>query len=49
MLSLLDYYGCSLGIAGHSNNLAHELMLEGRLVIREIEGNLLMPEIGRLC
>ena len=36
VLALLDYYGCSLGIAGHSNNLAHELMLEGRLVIREI-------------
>lgn len=32
----LDYYGSSLGIAGRSNNLAHKLMLEGRLVVREI-------------
>lgn len=36
VLALLDYYGSSLGIAGHSNNLAHKLMLEGRLVVREI-------------
>lgn len=33
---LLDYYGSSLGIAGRSNNLAHKLMLEGGLVVREI-------------
>lgn len=36
VLALLDYYGSSLGIAGRSNNLAHKLMLEGRLVVREI-------------
>lgn len=36
VLALLDYYGSSLGIAGHSNNLAHKLMPEGRLVVREI-------------
>ena len=36
VLTLLDYYGNSLGIAGRSNNLAHKLMLEGRLVVREI-------------
>lgn len=36
VLALLDYYGTSLGIAGRSNNLAHKLMLEGRLVVREI-------------
>ncbi len=36
VLALLAYYGSSLGIAGHSNNLAHKLMLEGRLVVREI-------------
>lgn len=30
------YYGSSLGIAGRSNNRAHKLMLEGRLVVREI-------------
>ena len=36
VLALLDCYGSSLGIAGHSNNLAHKLMLEGRLVVREI-------------
>lgn len=36
VLALLYYYGSSLGIAGRSNNLAHKLMLEGRLVVREI-------------
>lgn len=36
VLALLDHYGSSLGIAGRSNNLAHKLMLEGRLVVREI-------------
>ena len=36
VLALLDHYGTSLGIAGRSNNLAHKLMLEGRLVVREI-------------
>lgn len=36
VLALLDYYGSSLGIAGRSNNLARKLMLEGRLVVREI-------------
>lgn len=36
VLALLDYYGSSLGTAGRSNNLAHKLMLEGRLVVREI-------------
>ncbi|HJI71910.1 MAG TPA: bacteriophage abortive infection AbiH family protein [Coriobacteriaceae bacterium] len=36
VLALLDYYGASFGIAGRSNNLAHKLMLEGRLVVREI-------------
>lgn len=36
VLALPDYYGSSLGIAGRSNNLAHKLMLEGRLVVREI-------------
>lgn len=36
VLALLDYYGSSLGIVGRSNNLAHKLMLEGRLVVREI-------------
>lgn len=36
VLALLDYYGASLGIAGRSNNLAHKLMLEGRLVVLEI-------------
>lgn len=36
VLALLDYYGASIGIAGRSSNLAHKLMLEGRLVVREI-------------
>jgi hypothetical protein len=36
VLALLDYCGTSLGIAGRSNNLAHKLMLEGGLVVREI-------------
>ena len=36
LLALLDHYGTSLGIAGRINNLAHKLMLEGRLVVREI-------------
>ena len=36
VLTLLDYYGNSLGIAGRSNNLAHKLMLEGSRVVREI-------------
>lgn len=36
VLALLDYYVTSLGIAGRSNNLAHKLMLEGGLVVREI-------------
>lgn len=36
VLALLDYYGTSLGVAERSNNLAHKLMLEGRLVVREI-------------
>lgn len=36
VLVFLDYYGASLGIAGRSNNLAHKLTLEGRLVVREI-------------
>lgn len=36
VLALLDYYGTSLGIAGRSSNLSHKLMLEGRLVVREI-------------
>lgn len=36
VLALVDYYGASLGIAGHSSNLARKLMLEGRLVVREI-------------
>lgn len=48
VLALLDYYGTSLGIAGRSNNLAHKLMLEGRLVVREIWVALLLSEMGRL-
>lgn len=36
VLALVDYYGASLGIAGRSSNLAPKLMLEGRLVVREI-------------
>lgn len=36
ILALVDYYGASLGIAGRSSNLARKLMLEGRLVVREI-------------
>lgn len=36
VLALLDHYGTSLGIAGRINNLAHKLMPEGRLVVREI-------------
>ena len=36
VLALLDYYGTSLGIAGRSSNLAHKLMLEGRLIVQEI-------------
>lgn len=48
-LALVDYYGASLGIAGCSSNLARKLMLEGRLVVREIWVALLLSEIGRLC
>lgn len=36
VLAFLDYYGSSLGVARRSNNLAHKLMLEGRVVVREI-------------
>lgn len=36
VLALVDYYGASLGIAGCSSNLARKLMLEGRLIVREI-------------
>ena len=36
VLALVDYNGASLGIAGRSSNLARKLMLEGRLVVREI-------------
>lgn len=36
VLALVDYYGASLGIATCSSNLARKLMLEGRLIVREI-------------
>ena len=48
-LALVDYYGASLGIAGCSSNLVRKLMLEGKLVVREIWVALLLSEIGRLC
>lgn len=48
VLALVDYYGASLGIAGCSSNLARMLMLEGRLIVREIKVALLLSEIGRL-